>query len=77
MHSAVNVKLGKREDRPLLFAYPLRSSLRVDINVENPEGRAFILWRTSSVLDAAIEWDGIITKHQTIRRSIKKVSILP
>lgn len=76
MHSAVNVKLGKREDRPLLFVFSARFRLLVDNDVGSLTGRACILWRTSSVLDVATESDGIIIKHRIIRRSIRKVSPL-
>jgi len=72
MHSAKNVKLGRREDRSLLFAMLFIASQATEMTL--PAGLGFIQLQTSSASVAMNDLDGFIIKLPTMLRNTKKVN---
>lgn len=78
LHSAVNVKLGKSEDRTLLTGVHTVRMLQLAYRVghsRSASGDACRL-RISCVSGAEASLDGRISRHTSHRRGTKKVEVL-
>ena len=75
MQSATNVKLGRKEDRSLLYVFYQTFTFLIQLICSSYKGRVFIVLLMYFVWAVMNVSAGSITKQQTIYRNTKKVHI--